>query len=524
MDVRGPDGKITRFPDGTPDAKINEVMASIYSAPPAPDRSAARGFALGAMKPVDNIRSAVSQIPVVGDALEFVRTKVVGRQPTKASVAANDAARANNTRTGYQLLGNIAGTAPTLALPGGAGVQGAAGGALLSDAKDMRGLIADTAIGALGGKVGGKVVKGVGAAIAPKLSATAQRLVDKGIPLTLGQIGRAADTYGGKFVAGVEDALSSIIPGINMAREKGIAAFNRAVVDDVLQPLGVKMPANIPAGHEAVAFAKQQFTRAYDSTLARMKVTVDPSLQTALGTIVRSAKTVPGDAETTLKNIIDQFITKRAGASGEIAGDAMKSAVSQLRKKAKGLRGTAPELAALVDDVRFALLAKAGQDSGGGLGARLATIDDAYGNFVVLRNAAKGPVDGVFTPKGFNTAISVSDSSVGKGAKATGQARMQGLAKDASAVLPSSIGETGTAPRALAGALVGGAGVANPATLLPALATGAALSVPYTRAGQQALGVLFAPGVKRAAVRNAVDRAAIPLGVISPQLVQGSRK
>jgi hypothetical protein len=47
MDVRGPDGKITRFPDGTPDAKINEVMASIYSAPDAETARKDRAYKMG---------------------------------------------------------------------------------------------------------------------------------------------------------------------------------------------------------------------------------------------------------------------------------------------------------------------------------------------------------------------------------------------------------------------------------------------------------------------------------------------
>lgn len=39
MDVRGPDGKIVRFPDGTDAGKIDEVMSSIYAKPKAPPRA-----------------------------------------------------------------------------------------------------------------------------------------------------------------------------------------------------------------------------------------------------------------------------------------------------------------------------------------------------------------------------------------------------------------------------------------------------------------------------------------------------
>jgi len=39
MDVRGPDGKIVRFPDGTDAGKVNEVMSSIYAKPKAAPRA-----------------------------------------------------------------------------------------------------------------------------------------------------------------------------------------------------------------------------------------------------------------------------------------------------------------------------------------------------------------------------------------------------------------------------------------------------------------------------------------------------
>ena len=40
VDVRGPDGIITRFPDGTPDATINQVMTAAYAPKPKAEKPA----------------------------------------------------------------------------------------------------------------------------------------------------------------------------------------------------------------------------------------------------------------------------------------------------------------------------------------------------------------------------------------------------------------------------------------------------------------------------------------------------
>lgn len=61
-----------------------------------------------------------------------------------------------------EFAGNVVGTLPVSALPGGVIAQGAVGGALLSNAKDAKGLAIDTAAGAAGGKLGDEAFKVVG--------------------------------------------------------------------------------------------------------------------------------------------------------------------------------------------------------------------------------------------------------------------------------------------------------------------------------------------------------------------------
>lgn len=56
MDVRGPDGKIVRFPDGTPAAKINQVMSSVYRAKPVSNRN--KGTGVG---PIDQTLSSINE-------------------------------------------------------------------------------------------------------------------------------------------------------------------------------------------------------------------------------------------------------------------------------------------------------------------------------------------------------------------------------------------------------------------------------------------------------------------------------
>ncbi|MFD2502123.1 hypothetical protein ACFSTI_29265 [Rhizorhabdus histidinilytica] len=167
-------------------------------------------------------------------------------------------------------LGEFVGnTIPTFAIPGGALVQGAAGGALLSDRHDVAGVATDMALGAAGSYVGDRLVRGISGAVSPRLSPQVQTLIDAGVPLTPGQIvgqggivGRSAKT--------IEDSVANLpVVGnaIRGARARANEGLNRAATNRALGPIGEELPRTVDVGHDAVAYAGDRLRAAYNDVL-----------------------------------------------------------------------------------------------------------------------------------------------------------------------------------------------------------------------------------------------------------------
>jgi hypothetical protein len=158
--------------------------------------------------------------------------------------------------------------------------------------------------------------------------------------------------------------------------------------------------------------------------------------------------------------------------------------------------------------------------------AELKKINSAYAQFLRVQTAAarQGAKEGVFTPAQLRSAVRQLDASKGKSAFAKGKAGMQDFAEAGTKVLPQTVPDSGTAGRAMLGALALGApGMAHP---LFGLGLGAAPL--YTPWGQKAAQMAF---TSRPAGANALanyvreNSPAIAAGVIPlsriPMLLQG---
>jgi hypothetical protein len=175
--TRGPKGKLVQF-QGPADASDEDIRKLAVQATgsrayagsivkrdgsplPQTDDSAGRGFLLGAAKPLDFLGRQLDKIPGV-EAVDRALSPD-GRSATEQHADYADAVQ-NNTRTGYQTLGNIAGVAPLALVPGanttllGMVGTGAAGGALLSNSDTAGGIATDAAVGGVVGGIGGKIV------------------------------------------------------------------------------------------------------------------------------------------------------------------------------------------------------------------------------------------------------------------------------------------------------------------------------------------------------------------------------
>jgi hypothetical protein len=465
--------------------------AQVVDAGVKTDHSWLRGLVLGAEKPIDNLASAASHIPVLGPAVDRLSVALGGN--TAADVSAHhDEARQNNDRTGAQVTGNVVGTLPTLALPGGLAVQGAATGALLSDKKDLTGVLTDAATGAGTAFVGGKLLSGLGSAAAPTVSRAARALHDAGIPMTLGQLAKSGSGVGAKLVAGVEAGARKLPFIKNLvlnAEDRGVMANYRAVVART----GVEVPDHIPPGHETTDYVAEQLSKKYEALLPKLHVATDPKLASGLASIEANLKAVaPDSVFTQFQNILEHagLEGKAAAIDGKSFQHADRVLRAQAEKFGKSLDPNQQEMGKAFDEVRQQLRGMLLRQNPGHA-AELSQLNRNWRELALIRKAAGDPNKGtgVFTPARYATAAKGSRSN-------------RELTRAADQILPNRSPDSGTTEGvALGHLLVAGGGKAAATAISPFAAIPAAGSLLYTKVGQQALNKAFfatRPGAVRA--------------------------
>jgi len=518
------DGTVLEFPDGTQPEIIDHIVAGhvsgahpVQGASQPSDKSSLHGLALGMIKPVDNAaRALAGALPDgVTSAIDSAGA-ALGMPSQSQAYDANQAAREANTAGGSQLVGNIVGTLPTLAIPGGALAQGAAGGALLSDANDMAGVGTDAVKGALGGYVGQGVVNTAGKLIAPVLGAPQKLLAGMGIPLTPGQLA------GGTLRRLEDKAMSVPVLGdfISNARNVGIEALNTKIIDKALSNIGEKLPAGKPFGFEAIKHAGDAISAAYQRVVPKLNSTIDTTFASRLARTAKAAESLPGTGFNDFVKIMQTDVAPMFEAGGKISGKRMKLLDSQLGAKANEYMSSADayqrQLGAAVREVQEHLRSLV-RRSNPAQAKELANNNKAWSELVRIERAALGAGNnsGVFTPAQYTAAVKAGASGVRRRSFARGDALGQDVSQAAGDVMPSKYADSGTAGRAaLVGALpwiaTGGAGATGNIPL--ALGVGG-MSLPYTKAGQRAVSAIASPGPLRNAARNYVERVpGAPIG------------
>lgn len=484
-------------PSGMSMDQLAEIEASglkmnpetgMYERPKEPtDDSALSGFGLGAGKVVDNLTLAALQIPGV-ETVFNAAADFTGTQRPRDAVEANDAARENNSRTGWQTFGTIGATLPTLMLPGGGLAQGAVAGALSTDARDAGGVVRDAAIGGALGKAGDTVA----GLIAPKANQYLSTLRDAGVRVTTGDIAGQGGMLGG-LVKGVEDiGARTPVAGATMrkAQERGVMDLNRAAINRSLTPIGEVLPANNGAGHEAIAFAADRLKAAYGDVLPRLRGTIDRTFERRINAIDARAD-VPAEyanklaaVKTDLRNAF-----QRAGPNGAYSGKTLRDASERLGDVSSAWRASNDpyerrigELAQQYRDQLHALARRQNPE----YAKRLRDVDTGYASLVRVERAALSSPDGVFTPAQYRAATRMTDRSARKSASARGRALDQDLATAADVVMTNRAAMGGS--KDINSLIALGAGGAAAASGNPyALAAGAGLvagNVAYTRPAQ----------------------------------------
>jgi hypothetical protein len=481
----------------------------------------ANALPTGIVEGVNRVTARANQLPVIGPAMRSLGMVPATPQQVNQQIAAREAEyqgrRDAAGQTGIdwgRITGNVAATAPLAIAAPAATTMGRAvlGGAMLgggtsaltpvpeateeSFATDKgRQVLTGAAIGA----AAGPVAYGIGRAISPRLDPNVARLQAEGVEMTPGQI------LGG-LPRRIEDASTSLpVIGdkIRQAQQNSIESFNRAAINRVLGPIGGKLPDGVQAGRDAINYADDAVSAAYQRVLPKMVGATDRNFSSDVMRIWNDALggALPAEKADQFGRILKGQIFDKMAPNGVIQGDRLKQIESQLGTFARNFSTSANAddkiLGSYVSELQAAFRDMLARVNPPDLSRGLQDANRAFANLVRAERAAAsgGAVEGVFTPAQLSQAVRMSDGSSRRAATARGEALMQDLSDAGKAVLPATMGDSGTFTRGAmnAGTLAAlGTGAVTGAIPLAPIAGGAAIYGAYTGPSQRLLQALLA--------------------------------
>lgn len=332
MDVRLPDGTIvTNVPEGTTKAQLMQKLG--MSQPRIPDAldnpnmategmSGFNKFAAGVGKAGVDIGRGVGQLLGINSQADIDAAKAIDRplMQTGAGFAGN-------------VVGNVAATLPTIAIPGantmvGAGLIGAGlGGVQPVGSEDSR--IGNMVLGAAGGAGGqaaanaiGRVVRPVQSQLNEPVASLARAAEQKyNIPLN------AAQKTGSRPLQIIESVLENMPLTADrqlMAKALQRNAFNKATLSTIGETAEQATP-------EVLNAARTRIGQSFNDLSARNTVTLGDDFLNALGTVEGRLNEFSSPA---IKENIEKALN--LAANGTLDGKTYQSVRSTLGRKADG--------------------------------------------------------------------------------------------------------------------------------------------------------------------------------------------
>ncbi len=415
----------------------------------------------------------------------------------------------------YQLLGNVLGSAAPASLLAriGTGAKAAAAtGAATSvatqpvldaEANLLEEKAKQAGAGLVGGVVGQKAAGALGRMLSPQVSAQEAAVRGVGVTPTIGE------SLGGT-VRKVEDFIAGV-PGLGEfvkdAKLRAIDQWNKGTINKALSnlPDDIKIPKEIFGG-EAVAFANQAVSKAYDDLYSKMTYTLGKETNNKLASLTQS-KTLTPDQQGIVQKALDSFLfskldTPLAGSSlmnapaklSSVDGPTMKAIESDLKSYAYGLlKKTQGQTA---DDIKAgeALLDVVGtlkkdfyrQNANKVNVKDLLKLDKAYSEMSVITDASARAEAGLFTPTQLMQASKANARKVSTRAFGEGRAVLQKDAQAAKEIIGD--GKAGLVSR-IGG--LGAAGVGIAAGLGPTAAVIGTTAGVYSKTGQKLIDKLI---------------------------------
>jgi hypothetical protein len=343
---------------------------------------------------------------------------------------------------GGHLAGEILGSAILTRGVGGPVAQGAATGALMSDADNTFDFGRDIVEGGAGGFIGDRLVRGAQFALNPVIERGARLLREGGVRLTPGQALPVLREFEDKSMT-----LPFAGPQIAHRRGESFEDFARAVPRDALETLRTRTGRAIPefadnvTGQEAIRHTGDEISRVYEDVIPRLRLSVDPQLQTDMAGVSARIASEPLTAagQRRFQRIVENSIVSRFRGASATGREYQAVDTDLERQIARFGRSTDPDdqiIAEGLQDIR-ATLRNGVVRQNGRLGQELEAADEAWSMLVPAEAAAANARRGFFSPAQYRAELRRGDNRVRRRGMARGEVRGQEFAEAGGDILPS---------------------------------------------------------------------------------------
>lgn len=370
--------------------------------------------------------------------------------------------------------------------------------------------------GVVGSAAGQAIVRGIAGAARGVKPGPVTRLADDGQPMTLGQMVSQSGRVG-EAIKGIEDRLSGFpVVGdmVNARRTEGYQAFNSRAFDKALEPIEESVGNKV--GDEAVEEAHGLVSRAFARALDGKAVSLDTDYIDAMRSPLGKLRAIKRDGlGEEIVGRIEEATREHMGDDLVLSGEGMQALLEELRDirlsyASDPLRKKIGDAVRGIEDATVGLFERQAPE----VMPEFRRAQQAYRRLNVVADAvnrAKNANEQMFTPGQLGMADRANAKKFdGQIRAASGSGEFHNFHKDAQAVLPNKVPDSGTAGRYILGAAAlgaaGGAGEATTGTGGGLGATGmglmGALGLLYSKKGQQGLAKVLI-GKRPAAVSNA---------------------
>ena len=358
-------------------------------------------------------------------------------------------------------------------------------------------------------------------AVAPRITESAKKLLDRGVQLTPGQavgdsglIGRSLKTLEEK----VSGNVFLIGDAVESALQRSQKGFNRAAVEEALEDISVKVPKNLE-GRRLIGFGQNVLKSQYAKTLGKMKLTDEAAMNSEISKLTND---LSDEIKKDITDRASRYITKKF-VDGQMSGQNIKKAQTLLRRDIQRLQRSGSELDAQKADALIdirSVLSNELQKANPKLAPVLNNIDKSYGKFEIVRNASlRRKVSEDFTPGDLLQASAKGDTTKRKSSFSAGEARMQNFAQSAQNIIGNTVPNSGTAGRSQANRIVTGGGGVLGATQVEPFTAGLTLSSPMM---YSQLGVPITRPIVAGAGRAMQSAVPVTSQMLAQQLMNGT--